>query len=147
MLWASRYENMVAFEGPYILHYIHIGFAGTSSKYKGKTQKRSDLNQIPFYHTAMGMFERNRSRSEEEDEAAQRAWFRQLAVYPPDFWPDLSQLPPPGEAQQKAGEWLRKNASKGRLSPLCARSLLVRIPGPSELLGMNCSQVLHIVSI
>ena len=132
----GRYESMVAFEGPYILHYIHVGFAGTRTKYKRMASKASDLNQIPFYHTALGMFARNNSRSEEEDEKHQREWFRQFAVYPPAYWPDLSQLPPKGEMPQKAGEWLHKASAKGRVSPLCARSLLVRIPGPSELLGL-----------
>ena len=63
----GRYESMVAFEGPYILHYIHVGFAWTRTKYKRMASKASDLNQIPFYHTALGMFARNNSRSEEED--------------------------------------------------------------------------------
>ena len=104
------FENMVVFEGPYVLHYIHIGFKGVRRKYQTMGEKSQDLNQIPFYHSAIGLFERNSSRSEKEDEEVHRKIYNSFAVY--SQWPQISALPPSIGNSENLKELVTTGASK-----------------------------------
>ena len=127
----GSFDSMAVFEGPYILHYNHVGFTSVQRKYRRLANRTADLNQIPFYQSATAMFAPNSTRTAAEDDAAQRALFARFAVLA--HWPDLSHLPP--RAPVATGKGLGDLSSdKGSLPAILARSLLVRIPGPSLLL-------------
>ena len=127
----GSFDRMAVFEGPYILHYNHVGFTSVQRKYRRLANRTADLNQIPFYQSATAMFAPNSTRTAAEDDDAQRALFARFAVLA--HWPDLSHLPP--RAPVATGKGLGDLSSdKGSLPAILARSLLVRIPGPSLLL-------------